>query len=378
MRALMVVTPLFVVLAMAAGRPIVPSSLDAAQGSSSLKVSVVRAPKSAALLVSVAVRAGGTAGLERATDWDPATVAGLHPGRITVSASDPTPGCRVVDGNPKTADLSAGRVANVTFTLDCAFTPARRIAFMKGITGDTTIWTIRPDGTDLQQLTTQFGQFPYWSPDGTRIVYQGPNDALRVMNFDGHEQRILRPRARGDHPAWSPDGTRVAFRNEELNGIDVIRIDGTGMQMLTRAPQDTFPDWSPDGQELVFSRGGVLQVMSASGGTLRALTPGNGPSWSPDGKTIAFASTGPDPSSSVQIWKINVDGSGLTRLTDIPPDCGGPAFVPDQSGILFHCPRVEHGRIWVMGLDGEAPRRIPHVPVGSAHPRESPGVAVHR
>jgi TolB protein len=57
----------------------------------------------------------------------------------------------------------------------------------------------------------------------------------------------------------------------------------------------------------------AIQVMDANGATRRGLL-GNArdPAWSPDGRQIAFAS---DRAGSFEIYVMNADGSGQTRLT---------------------------------------------------------------
>jgi TolB protein len=49
------------------------------------------------------------------------------------------------------------------------------------------------------------------------------------------------------------------------------------------------------------------------------------PSWSPDGQRIAFSS---ERDGNLEIYVINIDGSGLTRLTDHPGDDSSPAWSP--------------------------------------------------
>jgi Tol biopolymer transport system component len=75
------------------------------------------------------------------------------------------------------------------------------------------IYTMRPDGTDVRQLTSYKeaegrASHPRWLPDGSGIVYVlgHPGDrAIWFMTPDGKKR--VRIKARGDswHPAWQPN-----------------------------------------------------------------------------------------------------------------------------------------------------------------------------
>jgi Tol biopolymer transport system component len=58
-----------------------------------------------------------------------------------------------------------------------------------------------------------------------------------------------------------------------------------------------------------------------------------GPAWSPNGKKIAFYS---DRSGNYEIWTINVDGTGLTQVTNTPGvNRSGALWSPDGSRLAF-------------------------------------------
>jgi dipeptidyl aminopeptidase/acylaminoacyl peptidase len=81
------------------------------------------------------------------------------------------------------------------------------------------------------------------------------------------------------------------------------------------------------------------------------------PQISPDGTAITFMLSTPDwPGHRrvAHLWRINTDGSGLTRLTDVP---GGPPsarWSPDSSTIAF----IAGGSVFVMPAHGGAPRQL--------------------
>ena len=66
------------------------------------------------------------------------------------------------------------------------------------------IWTIRPDGSDLRRVSTEYGQFVAWSPDSRYLLISGY--ALYVVRPDGTGRLELRTpalaRALGGIPDW--------------------------------------------------------------------------------------------------------------------------------------------------------------------------------
>ena len=107
---------------------------------------------------------------------------------------------------------------------------------------DDDLYLVRSDGTGLKRLTADPGNEEHadWSPDGTRIVYNGitgGGDGTRsrifVMNADGSGKVSLGgggPLGEGATPSWSPDGTQILFAG--VRGLSVMNADGSGRRLV--------------------------------------------------------------------------------------------------------------------------------------------------
>ncbi len=109
--------------------------------------------------------------------------------------------------------LDSGKITPLTTDADNfpAWSPrGDRILFTSFRSGDFEMYTIRPDGTDLKQLTRDRGNDAHgrWSPDGARIMFTSTatgwkdetrlpandiqsNGELVVMDADGSHARQL-------------------------------------------------------------------------------------------------------------------------------------------------------------------------------------------
>jgi Tol biopolymer transport system component len=206
------------------------------------------------------------------------------------------------------------------------------------------------------------------SPDRTRILVMPGTDqtgAVRggALSLDGSNFELLpRPNETLNlvPEAWSPDGTRIAFEGWDdadptRTGVYTARLDGSDLVRVTDSgglPHDTALDYSPDGTQLVFYRavraepafpidlGGSLWVVNVDGSDLHQLDtgdvrPGWSARWSPDGAGILFAEERLQPTRS--LWTIKPDGSDLTKVFEDPDGgfAGAGVWSPDGSRIMF-------------------------------------------
>jgi Tol biopolymer transport system component len=185
-----------------------------------------------------------------------------------------------------------------------------RVAFTSDADGNYEIYTMRPDGTDVRQLTFTRPPIqhvgPKYSPDGSTLLYASDKDEtdranqqdLWVMPSEGGVgTRLTTGLNNRESRSWSPDGSRIVTQTitDGVGQLVVLNADGTGQQQITDIPEST-PRFAP---------GGIFPVMRG------AVTP----AWSPDGEWISFAS---NHQGNYDIYRIRPDGSGMTRLTDSP------------------------------------------------------------
>ena len=231
-----------------------------------------------------------------------------------------------------------------------------RIAFSTDFSRRPQIYTARPDGTGIRQLTHvskgHAASSPEWSPDGTKIVFTIDNQ-IWVMDADGSNQRQLTHGAsiQSQEPSWSVDGTRIVFSRcsfpfgEERCAIDVMNADGTGVTKLLGGNWiNQNPEYSPDGHTIAFAsnRGGYVSnvwVMATNGTGLKRLTKPRlqawAPDWAPDGSHIVFSSDAELPFPNV--WVMRPDGSGLKEITHFPGGHAGgfASYSPDGKQIVL-------------------------------------------
>src|SRR6266516_1738591 len=121
-----------------------------------------------------------------------------------------------------------------------------RIAFGSDRSGGThNIFTMKPDGSDVHQLTFLTADqgaalYESWSPDGTKLVFQERNsdfsvNRIYVMNADGSAQHQLLsdPSYFDFDPNFSPAGSRVALARCRMDfeacAIYSVKSDGTAL-----------------------------------------------------------------------------------------------------------------------------------------------------
>ena len=239
-----------------------------------------------------------------------------------------------------------------------------RIYFNTDRWGNWELASMRPDGSDIQRLTTtsrdEVRPDAHVDSDGSvRLVFEAghyPTDehiytmtvgdpgSLHQLTYQAGQQAVAR---------WSPDGTRIVYRVTDPTGnrdLWVMNADGSDQHNITNNPAfDTYPAWSPDGTTIAFTsnrdghqgREAAVYLMNTDGSNVRRVTwlesSDGTPSFSPDGTKLVWVdsdcfSGGCGPS---HVYIANLDGSGAQRLTQGNRSDWNPVFSPDGAKIAF-------------------------------------------
>ena len=202
-----------------------------------------------------------------------------------------------------------------------------------------------------------------WSADDARLACEGLSDdnpafngIYTVRSSDGSDLRRVTSDPGGDDcPGdYSPNGQRIAFLRGSFSGppigIFTVRADGSGLR------------------EIAAPVGFVLRF--------------NCPSWSPQRNEIVFSAFAPDGDYRSTLWMVHANGSGLHEvpiagcggLVDDPNSisCAFPTWSPDGQKILFRrfSPLTGQGDLYTVNADGNGLTRVtntPDIDEGSAH-----------
>lgn len=278
----------------------------------------------------------------------------------------------------------------------------------------------------------------YWSFSGKQLVFQSNNknwnvkcDQIFTLNVDDSEaelrqaHRLSNGEGRTTCSYFMPGDDEVIFASTHLvnkecpvepdhssgayvwaiyDSYDIFVANKRGeiTRQLTNTPgYDAEATVSPLGDKIVFTstRGGDLDlwIMDIDGSNQKQITYGlgydGGAFFSPDGKKLVFRASRPQTAAeqqrykqllsqglveptNMEIYTMNVDGSGLKQVTALGRANWAPFYHPDGKRILFssnhHSPKGRVFNIFMIGEDGTGLEQVTFDQVFDAFPMFSP------
>lgn len=211
---------------------------------------------------------------------------------------------------------------------DCPPPPDFSMGYVWGLY-EFDVFTARPDGSDLRQLTNTPGYDAEAtiSPDGRTIVFTSVRDGdldIYLMDADGANVRRLTTELGYDGgPFFSRDGRHIVYRAHHPTEPEAI-ADYRRLLAAALVRPSTLDIW----------------VMNADGSGKRRVTSQSAanfaPYFHPDGQRIIFSSNLHDPAGrNFDLYLVRTDGTGLERVTSHPDFDGFPMFSPDGRQLVF-------------------------------------------
>jgi Tol biopolymer transport system component len=213
---------------------------------------------------------------------------------------------------------------------DCPPKPDYSRGYVWPIYNSYQIYTAKPDGSDLRQLTHAAGYNAEATitRDGKHIVFTSTRNGdldIYTMDADGSNVKQLTNELGYDGgPFWSYDGKKIVYRAEHPKTPEEIK---------------DYKDLFAAG--LIRPGNLELWVVNADGSNKHQVTHNGAanfaPYWLPDGKRIIFASNQADPKNGrdFDLYVINEDGSGQERITYHPDFDGFPMFNSTGSRLVW-------------------------------------------
>ena len=246
-------------------------------------------------------------------------------------------------------------------------------------TGRYDVYVANVDGSGRLLVTDQMHQ-PTFNPDGSWLAVNGERHEhmnLFIVRPDGSSLREISTNIEDALPEWSPDGKGLVFsstrhgdRQSRIYIMDEVPFGGGKVEgrPLNFGPDDVRgedPTWTAD-DRIVYSGCDLTVEPAPCGLFIMSAAPGAHPfrqltdrkedtAPAAEGDRVAFMS---NREGNWEIYIINLDGTGLTRLTNNAANDGLPTWSPDGKTIAFVSDQDGGWAMWAMSPDGSNRRKL--------------------
>lgn len=198
----------------------------------------------------------------------------------------------------------------------------------------------------------------------------------------GRETVILTEKRHFEAPNWSRDGKFLVVNSR--GALEKISVKGKKLGKInTGFATDCNNDHglSFDGKTLIISHNDTtvgaepnsrIFILPIEGGTPRLVTEKFPSYWhgiSPDGQMLVYCAGRND---SWDVYRIGIDGTNETRLTDAPGLNDGPEYSPDGQWIYFNSHRTGRMHLYRMKPDGAGQEPLTNDEFDNWFPHPSP------
>ncbi len=233
------------------------------------------------------------------------------------------------------------------------------------------VWTVRPTGRGLQQVTRLKGESmsPSWSPDGRFVIFTHIDDrshGLGVWDRNGGSVRRIRfPGNIVIGPAYMPNN-QVAVSLSNGRNPDIFLLNSAFQKSGSLEENDSInvsPTFDRSGTKMAFTSnrlgGPQIFLKDLSTGSVRRVSLNGGynteASLSPDGSLVVYSRM---TDFGHRIFVQDLMTGSERQITFGPGSDEQPAFCGDSYSIAFTSSRGGQRGIYLTTRNGAAPKKI--------------------
>jgi Tol biopolymer transport system component len=220
----------------------------------------------------------------------------------------------------------------------------------------------RSDGTGERELTHDPAndRYPSWSPDGRQItLFSNRSGKYQIWSIrpDGSDLRQLTfaPDGVMSKANWSPDGSRIAYLGGASSEADRVLVFEPAKPWTAQTPQHFsrvvepgvvfFPTggWSPDGKQLLGDvlPGGVFTYSFASGQFTRLTVIGEAWTWLKDSRRALFTHRD-------RLFIVDTVSKTTQEVLSVTPDIFDSVALSPDNRTLYFTRETQQGNVWLL------------------------------